>query len=139
MADLLLLPSLHESFGLVALEAMACGVVPVATSRGGAGEFIQDGVNGFLRDPEDIDGMAAAVLAVLQDDGSAPADGRGRPPGRRRRFRRFLRGQAVSRPLRPACWPETDRFHRWLTGDRIALKMEGDTSVDELIILGRGP
>jgi N-acetyl-alpha-D-glucosaminyl L-malate synthase BshA len=69
VADLLLLPSLHESFGLVALEAMACGVVPVATSRGGAGEFIQDGFNGYLRAPEDLDGMTAAVLAVLQDDG----------------------------------------------------------------------
>ncbi len=66
-ADVLLLPSLHESFGLVALEAMACGVVPVVTDRGGAADFIQDGVNGFLRDPADIDGMAAAVLQVLED------------------------------------------------------------------------
>ena len=56
VADLLLLPSLHESFGLVALEAMACGVMPLATNRGGAGEFIQDGINGFLRDPQDVDG-----------------------------------------------------------------------------------
>jgi len=66
-ADVLLLPSLHESFGLVALEAMACGVVPVVTDRGGAADFIQDGVNGFLRDPADVDGMAAAVLQVLED------------------------------------------------------------------------
>ncbi len=66
-ADMLLLPSLHESFGLVALEAMACGVVPVVTDRGGAADFILDGSNGFLRDPEDIDGMAGAVLRVLGD------------------------------------------------------------------------
>ena len=68
VADMLLLPSLHESFGLVALEAMACGVIPLATNRGGAGEFIQDGQNGFLRDPHDIRGMAEAVLGVLGDD-----------------------------------------------------------------------
>jgi N-acetyl-alpha-D-glucosaminyl L-malate synthase BshA len=68
VGDLLLLPSLHESFGLVALEAMACGVIPVATNRGGAGEFIQDGLNGFLRDPHDIPGMAAAAVKVLQDE-----------------------------------------------------------------------
>ena len=68
VADLLLLPSLHESFGLVALEAMACGVIPLATDRGGAGEFIQDGLNGYLRDPHDIAGMADAAVKVLQDD-----------------------------------------------------------------------
>jgi N-acetyl-alpha-D-glucosaminyl L-malate synthase BshA len=68
VCDLLLLPSLHESFGLVALEAMACGVVALATDRGGAGEFIHDGVNGFLRDPTDLDGMTAAALRVLGDD-----------------------------------------------------------------------
>lgn len=66
--DLLLLPSLHESFGLVALEAMACGVVPLATTRGGAGEFIHDGVNGYLRDPHDLPGMISAAVAVLEDD-----------------------------------------------------------------------
>lgn len=68
VADLLLLPSLHESFGLVALEAMACGVVPMATSKGGAGEFIQDGINGFLRDPADVPGMVAAAVKILSDD-----------------------------------------------------------------------
>lgn len=68
VADLLLLPSLHESFGLVALEAMACGVIPVATSVGGAGEFISDGHNGFLRRPDDIAGMVQAVEAVLGSD-----------------------------------------------------------------------
>ncbi|HPF70099.1 MAG TPA: N-acetyl-alpha-D-glucosaminyl L-malate synthase BshA [Candidatus Krumholzibacteria bacterium] len=66
-ADVLLLPSLHESFGLVALEAMACGVVPVVTNRGGAADFVQDGVNGFLRDPEDVEALASAVLQVLGD------------------------------------------------------------------------
>ena len=68
VADMLLLPSLHESFGLVALEAMACGVIPLATDRGGAGEFIQDGLNGFLRDPLDIEGMVQAAVKVLEDD-----------------------------------------------------------------------
>ena len=68
VADLLLLPSLHESFGLVALEAMACGVIPLVTNRGGAEEFIQDGLNGLLRDPLDIEGMAQAAVNVLGND-----------------------------------------------------------------------
>lgn len=66
--DLLLLPSLHESFGLVGLEAMACGVVPLLTDQGGAGEFIQDGINGLLRHPEDRAGMTKAALNILTDD-----------------------------------------------------------------------
>ncbi len=68
VADVLLLPSLHESFGLVALEAMACAVVPVMTSVGGAAEFINDGHNGFLRNPADIEGMAKAIDTLLKDD-----------------------------------------------------------------------
>lgn len=68
VADVLLLPSLHESFGLVALEGMACGVVPVVTDSGGAATFVQNGINGFLRAPHDIEGMAEAVIMVLQDD-----------------------------------------------------------------------
>jgi len=47
---------------------MACGVIPMATNRGGAGEFIQDGLNGLLRDPLDIEGMVQAAVKVLEDD-----------------------------------------------------------------------
>jgi glycosyltransferase involved in cell wall biosynthesis len=68
VADVLLLPSLHESFGLVALEAMACGVIPVITSVGGASEFINDGHNGFLRAPDDVQGMFEAIGSVLNND-----------------------------------------------------------------------
>ena len=67
-ADVLLLPSLHGSFGLVALEAMACGVIPVITSVGGASEFINDGHNGFLRAPDDVQGMFEAIGSVLNND-----------------------------------------------------------------------
>ncbi len=68
LADLLLLPSWHESFGLVALEAMACGVCVIATDRGGTDEFIDHGANGFRHDPEDIDGMVGTALRVLRDE-----------------------------------------------------------------------
>ena len=67
LGDLLLLPSLHESFGLAALEAMSCGVPVIATTQGGTGEFITDGINGFLRDPEDVEGASIAALGVLAD------------------------------------------------------------------------
>jgi L-malate glycosyltransferase len=68
LADLLLLPSRHESFGLIALEAMACGVPCVATAVGGTGEFIVNGHNGYLRDPADVTGMAEAALTLLLDE-----------------------------------------------------------------------
>ena len=51
LAHVLLMPSELESFGLVALEAMACGVVPVATNVGGVPELITDGEDGFLEAP----------------------------------------------------------------------------------------
>lgn len=66
-ADVLLLPSLHESFGLVALEAMACGVVPIVTNRGGTDEFVSHGLNGFLCDPHDIDAQVNALRRLLSD------------------------------------------------------------------------
>jgi N-acetyl-alpha-D-glucosaminyl L-malate synthase BshA len=68
LADLVLLPSLHESLGLIALEAMACGTPVIATNRGGTGEFIDHGQNGYLCDPEDIAGMAAAGLELLRSE-----------------------------------------------------------------------
>ncbi|MGQ9917620.1 MAG: N-acetyl-alpha-D-glucosaminyl L-malate synthase BshA [Bryobacteraceae bacterium] len=63
--DVLLLPSRLESFGLAALEAMACGVVPVATRTGGLPELITHGQEGFLEEVGDIDGQAARVVALL--------------------------------------------------------------------------
>jgi N-acetyl-alpha-D-glucosaminyl L-malate synthase BshA len=69
LAHVLLMPSELESFGLVALEAMACGVVPVATRVGGVPELITDGEDGFLESPGDIDAQAGRVVALLTDDG----------------------------------------------------------------------
>jgi L-malate glycosyltransferase len=67
IADVFLLPSAQESFGLAALEAMACGVPVVASRVGGLPEVIEDGVSGFLRDLTDLDGMADAAVGLLQD------------------------------------------------------------------------
>ncbi|HXH05685.1 MAG TPA: N-acetyl-alpha-D-glucosaminyl L-malate synthase BshA [Vicinamibacterales bacterium] len=66
-ADLFLLPSAQESFGLAALEAMACEVPVVASRVGGLPEVITDGVDGFLRDPDDIEGMADVAVRLLGD------------------------------------------------------------------------
>ena len=57
-ADLFLLPSAQESFGMAALEAMACEVPVVASRVGGLPEVIDDGETGFLCEPDDLDGMA---------------------------------------------------------------------------------
>jgi N-acetyl-alpha-D-glucosaminyl L-malate synthase BshA len=66
-ARLLLLPSDYESFGLAALEAMACGVPVVGTAKGGLPEVVEDGTHGFLRPVGDVDGMAAGALRLLED------------------------------------------------------------------------
>ncbi|HTP34734.1 MAG TPA: N-acetyl-alpha-D-glucosaminyl L-malate synthase BshA [Candidatus Acidoferrales bacterium] len=68
LAHVLLMPSELESFGLVALEAMACSVVPVATRVGGVPELITDGEDGFLEQVGDIAAQAARVVALLTDD-----------------------------------------------------------------------
>ena len=68
LAHVLLMPSELESFGLVALEAMACGVVPVATRVGGVPELITEGEDGFLEPAGDIAAQAARVVALLTDD-----------------------------------------------------------------------
>ena len=67
VADVLLLPSEYESFGLAALEAMACGVVPVATRAGGLPEVIRDGEDGLLVPEADIDRMGSIVAGLLTD------------------------------------------------------------------------
>ena len=67
LAHALLMPSEMESFGLAALEAMACSVVPVATCVGGVPELITDQVDGFLEAVGDIPAMAARVTSLLTD------------------------------------------------------------------------
>jgi N-acetyl-alpha-D-glucosaminyl L-malate synthase BshA len=62
------LPSEMEAFGLAALEAMACGVVPVATLTGGVPDLIQHGVDGFLEPVGDIDAQAARIVRLLTED-----------------------------------------------------------------------
>ena len=67
IADVFLLPSAQESFGLAALEAMACEVPVVASNVGGLPEVIEHTVSGFLHPPDDVDGMAASAVAILTD------------------------------------------------------------------------
>ena len=66
-ADLFLLPSQSESFGLSALEALASGVPVVGTNAGGLPEVVRDGESGALCDVGDTEGMAAAATAILRD------------------------------------------------------------------------
>jgi len=76
IADVLLLPSQLESFGLAALEAMAAEVVPIATRVGGVPEVIEHGKTGYLAEVGDVDTMAKDAIDVLSDDARLRAMGR---------------------------------------------------------------
>jgi L-malate glycosyltransferase len=69
VADLFLLPSSQESFGLAALEAMGCEVPVVASAVGGLPEVIDHGVTGFLHEADDLDGMVESAVRLLSDRG----------------------------------------------------------------------
>jgi N-acetyl-alpha-D-glucosaminyl L-malate synthase BshA len=68
VSDLFLMPSQSESFGLAALEAMACKVPVVSSNTGGLPELNVEGVTGFLRDVGDVDGMAERAIYILEDE-----------------------------------------------------------------------
>lgn len=68
VSDLFLMPSESESFGLAALEAMACKVPVISSNAGGLPELNVDGVTGFLKDIGDVDGMAEKAVYILEDE-----------------------------------------------------------------------
>lgn len=68
IADLFLLPSLSESFGVAAAEAMACGVPVISSDVGGLRELVRHGETGYLCHPENREEMAELAVALLRDD-----------------------------------------------------------------------
>jgi N-acetyl-alpha-D-glucosaminyl L-malate synthase BshA len=76
IADIMLMPSELESFGLAALEAMACEVVPIATRAGGVPEVIEGGSSGYLAEVGDVETMASYAIALLNDEARLRAMGK---------------------------------------------------------------
>jgi D-inositol-3-phosphate glycosyltransferase len=76
-ADVVLVPSRSESFGLVALEAQACGVPVVASSVGGLRHVVEDGTSGLLVPPNDPAAFARGIVTILRDPGLARRLGTG--------------------------------------------------------------
>jgi L-malate glycosyltransferase len=86
VADLFLLPSDSESFGLAALEAMACEVPVVATNVGGLPEVVTHGVDGFLFEPRDVQSAANYALEILATPEHARAMGQAARENARKRY-----------------------------------------------------
>jgi N-acetyl-alpha-D-glucosaminyl L-malate synthase BshA len=100
VADLFLLPSEQESFGLAALEAMACEVPVVASRVGGLPEVVEHGVSGFLHPPGDLAAMAESAIALLED------------PAARRRAGQMARVAATSRFCANEIVPQYEALYR---------------------------
>ena len=93
IADVMLMPSQLESFGLAALEGMACEVVPVATAVGGVPEVIDQGRTGFMAEVGDIEAMAGFAIEVLDDESKLDA--------MRKRARVYAQGRFCSTRIIP--------------------------------------
>jgi N-acetyl-alpha-D-glucosaminyl L-malate synthase BshA len=105
-ADLFLLPSDQESFGLVALEAMSCGVPVIATRTGGLPEVVIDGENGFLGPLGDVEFMSQKGIELLSDENKLD------------RFRENCRRRAVEKFDSKLIVPKYEEFYKKVIGDR---------------------
>lgn len=99
IADLMLVPSELESFGLAALEGMACEVPAIATKVGGVPEVIDHGMSGFLADVGDVDTMARYAVEILSDE------------KRLREMGKAARWEAQSRFCSSRIIPEYEKFY----------------------------
>lgn len=97
LADIMLMPSELESFGLAALEAMACKVPSIATRVGGVPELIDDGVTGLLYPVGDVDAMSSGALSLLKDRDRLDAM---REAGRKNAQKRFCSSLVVPHYVR---------------------------------------
>src|SRR6202790_5505729 len=86
ISDIMLMPSELESFGLAALEAMACEVVPIATRTGGVPEVIEHGVTGFMADVGDVDTMAGYAIDLLSNQSALRAMGKRARAGAKEKY-----------------------------------------------------
>ena len=68
LSRLVVMPSLEEPFGLVATEALACGVPVIASNRGGLPEIVKDGRTGMIVDPTNTKALARAIARLLDDE-----------------------------------------------------------------------
>jgi L-malate glycosyltransferase len=100
IADIMLLPSELESFGLAALEAMACEVVPIATRVGGIPEVIEHGKSGYLAEVGDVDAMAGYAIELLSNEKAF------------REMAKASRGVAQSRFCATRIIPQYEEFYR---------------------------
>jgi len=100
MADLMLLPSELESFGLAALEAMACEVPTIATRVGGLPEVLEHGHSGFLAEVGNVDEMAGYAVEILSD------------PKRLKAMSQTARFEAQSRFCASKIIPHYEEFYR---------------------------
>jgi len=94
LADVFLLPSSSESFGLVALEAMSAEVPVVCSNAGGLSEVVEHGFTGFLHDPTHVAGYTASVLKLLMNDTLRRTMGR---RGRRVALERFSADEMIGK------------------------------------------
>jgi L-malate glycosyltransferase len=105
-ADLFLLPSESESFGLSALEAMACEVPVIATRVGGVPEVVEEGGCGYLFEVGDVSAMAGKALRVLSDEGE------------RERLGRRGREIAITRFATEEIIPQYEELYRKIIGNQ---------------------